>query len=231
MISFLGESLFQLRTNYWSCSKLADKIRGVKKLRVATSEGWNEWHKSTKEKHPIRYWIAEEGLDILQDIVYIPYDIYKTIESYIRNRFINRTNSLTASKTDIPPGQYADLDSRILFSLFNEMENFVEHNRDQIEFSLALNNKRDKNQLKYAKELMKIYNWWTEDYRNRPDPYEVSGFHTFYKNNESVLDVISNDKNDELQAAIDKINELEKQYYDEDTKMLIRLIKIRNNLW
>ena len=230
-MSFLGVHFFQIRRNYWSCSKLANKIRGIDKLRAASSEGWKEWHKSTKEKHPIRYWIAEEGLDILQDIVYIPYDIYKTIESYIRNRFIDRTNSLTASKTDIPPGQYADLYSRILFCLFNEMENFVERNQDQIEFSLALKDKKDKNQLKYAKELMKIYKWWTEDYRNRPDPYEVSGFHAFYENNESVLDVMSNDKNDELQAAINKINELEKQYYDEDTKMLIRLIKIRNNLW
>ena len=230
-MSFLGSRFFQLRVNYWSCSKFADKIRGVDKLRAASSEGWKEWHKTAKEKHPIRYWIAEEGLDIIQDIVYIPYDIYKTIQSYIRNRFIDKTNSLTASSTDIPPGQYADLDSRIVFCMFNEVQKFVEHNREQIEFSLNLKGKENKNQVKHAKELMKIYKWWTEDYRNRPDPYDASGFGAFYEKHESVLDALTSDKSEELKVALDNINEIEKRYYDEDTKMLISLIKIRSNLW
>ena len=223
--------IMKIRRHYWSCSKLADKIRGVEKLSASTGEGWNGWHSAVKEKHPIRYWLAEEGLDILQEIVYTPYDIYNTIYSYIRNRYIDRTNSLTASKTDIPPGQYADLDSRIVFCLFNEMQKFVEFNREHLEFSLTLKGKENKNQVKYAKDLMKIYKWWTEDYRNRPDPYDASGFGAFYENHESVLDVLTSDKSEELKAAIDKINEIEKQYYDEETKMLISLIKIRNNLW
>ena len=30
-------------THYWSCSPLADWIRGTNKLKAGTAEEWNEW--------------------------------------------------------------------------------------------------------------------------------------------------------------------------------------------
>ena len=65
-------------TNYWSCSKFANWLRGTNKLRCGTSLEWKQWNRASKEAHPFRYWLVEEGLDYLQDVwCYIPEKICK----------------------------------------------------------------------------------------------------------------------------------------------------------
>ena len=115
-----------MRNHYWSCSKFADWVRGTKKLTAGTSEEWNDWTTAAQMKHNFRYWLAEEGLDILQKIVYfIPDKIY-ALKYYINNRFVTRTHSLTAHPRDIRPGNWCDVGNRFLPCLFNELVDFVE---------------------------------------------------------------------------------------------------------
>ena len=112
--------------NYWTCTKFADWIRGTTKLSAGTSEEWHEWEKRAKADYPIRWWLAEEGLDILQKIVmFVPDKIY-AVKYYINNRYITRTHSLTAHPKDIRPGQWCDVGNRFLPCLFNELVDFVE---------------------------------------------------------------------------------------------------------
>src|SRR5574343_285194 len=112
--------------HYWSCSDFADKLRGAKKPLLAGSDEWEEWHAETKKAHPIRYYLAETGLDAIQDFVnFIPNKI-KDLGWYITCRFYTKTHTLTASKEHIKPGEYADLPERIMFCLFDELVNFVE---------------------------------------------------------------------------------------------------------
>ena len=112
--------------NYWTCTKFADWIRGTTKLSAGTSEEWHEWEKRAKADYPIRWWLAEEGLDILQKIVmFVPDKIY-AVKYYINNRYITRTHSLTAHPKDIRPGQWCDVGHRFLPCLFNELRDFVE---------------------------------------------------------------------------------------------------------
>ena len=59
------------RTHYWSCSKFADWVRGTRKLEAGTSDEWNDWTTKAKGYNPIRYWLAEEGLDYISNVVYI----------------------------------------------------------------------------------------------------------------------------------------------------------------
>ena len=54
--------------NYWTCSPFADWIRGTTKLKCGTGKEWAEWEKSAKAQYPIRWWIAEEGLDKINRI-------------------------------------------------------------------------------------------------------------------------------------------------------------------
>lgn len=76
--------------------------------------------------HPVRYWLADEGLDYLQTIVYfIPDQIYAA-KYYINNRWITRTHALTAHPSDIARGQWRDVGYRFLPCLFNELVDFVE---------------------------------------------------------------------------------------------------------
>lgn len=111
------------RTHYWSCSKFADFIRGEKKPFALELGKWDEWRKEQKNKRPIRFWLAEEVLPKLQDLILFPADVYSEISYYIANRYKTKTHYL---KTGLKPGHYYDLDYRILHGLFNELVDFVE---------------------------------------------------------------------------------------------------------
>jgi hypothetical protein len=111
--------------NYWTCGKVADWIRGTPTGGAKSSEEWNEWTKQAK-KSKIRYWLAENVLGKTEDIVkYIPERI-NDIRYYLNNRYMIRSNSLTAHKDDIKPGQWCDVGSRFLPCMFNELVDFVE---------------------------------------------------------------------------------------------------------
>ena len=113
-------------THYWSCSPFADWIRGTKKLSAGTSEEWDEWTTQAQIKHNFRYWLAEEALGHIQDFVTWPVRKIHDIKYYINNRWVTRTNSLTAHPRDIKPGQWQDLGNRFLPCLFNQLVDFVE---------------------------------------------------------------------------------------------------------
>ena len=112
--------------NYWTCSKFADWIRGTTKGGAKTGEGWDEWTERAKAAHPFRYWLAEEGLDKIQNVVYFIPDFLHAIKYYINNRYITHTHCLTAHPSDIKPGEWRDVGNRFLPCLFNELRDFVE---------------------------------------------------------------------------------------------------------
>ena len=115
-----------MRSNYWSCSKFADWLRGTKKLGAGTAEQWDEWTAAAQMKHNFRYWLAEEGLDYLQTFVHFIPDKLYSAKYYINNRWVTKTNALTAHSRDIKPGSWCDVGNRFLPCLFNELVDFVE---------------------------------------------------------------------------------------------------------
>jgi len=115
--------MIKSRINYWSCSKFADWVRGEEKPLGMEWGKWDLWHEEVKKRRPIRHFVAEEVLDRIQDFFYFPVDLWRTAGAYWRNRFVSKTHCL---KTDLPPGQFYELDTRILHGLFNELKEFVE---------------------------------------------------------------------------------------------------------
>jgi hypothetical protein len=115
-----------MRNSYWSCSKFADWLRGTDKIQAGTTDQWVEWERDSRTKHPVRYWIAEEGLNKLQRVIFWPTDKLYNLKYYINNRWVTRTHALTANKRDIKPGQWRDVGDRFLPCLFNELVDFVE---------------------------------------------------------------------------------------------------------
>jgi hypothetical protein len=113
-------------TRYWSCSPFADWLRGTPKKGALTSDGWAEWEDEAKRYHPIRYWLAEEGLGYIQDFVTWPVRKIYDVKYYINNRWVSRTHALTAHARDIKPGAWCDVGNRFLPCLFNELVDFVE---------------------------------------------------------------------------------------------------------
>ena len=114
------------RAQYWSCTKFADWIRGIEKGDAKTGRGWREWESEAKTKYPIRYWIAEEALDAVQNFIWWPVDQLYNIKYYINNRWVTRTHALTSHPRDIKRGQWKDVGNRFLPCLFNELVDFVE---------------------------------------------------------------------------------------------------------
>ena len=235
------------RIHYWTCSKVADFIRGEKKPYALEWSKWDEWKAEQRKKRPIRFWLSDTLLNKLQNFFYYPYDLYNEIKYYISNRWIDKTHYL---KTGLKPGHYHEFDERILHGLFNELVYYVEgelahlsrwnsakkykfKNGRCIEaaydyFEWATNLIYDENygtlpddphygelteQAKAAIEIKELYEWWTKTRPLRDDPYLTIKRETHGQ------------KYFELVASV------EEDQYNEDTEMLIELIKIRNCLW
>jgi hypothetical protein len=136
--------------HYWSCSKFADWIRGTVKPVSATDEGWRNWEKSAKSSYPIRFWIADDGLDYLQNFIFYIPEKFRDTKSYVKNRWIDRTNSLTASYKDIKPGSWKDVGDRFLLCMFNELVDFVEIEKAHMHVACAEKEEKTKYKTGYT---------------------------------------------------------------------------------
>ena len=277
-----------MRSNYWSCTKFADWLRGTNKLGAGTSEEWDQWHTTAKMRHNFRYWVAEEALDAIQNFVNYPMDKLNDIRYYINNRWVSRSHGLTAHPRDIKPGQWQDVGNRFLPCMFNELVDFVEIEQawhhcmwsddaktkfdvpwwrsgwlrwrtwrnaeagmEYLKWASELTVGEDMGaepgskgfgeptyQAKSAKEIIELYTWWTVIYRNRPDPYDASGWTAACEDQRAANGgklSFSEPKDPVLKKASDKalklLQKIEKAHEDEDEAMMIRLIKIRQSLW
>jgi hypothetical protein len=273
--------------NYWSCTKFADWVRGVNSPEYFEL-GDTSWQDTAKATHPIRYWLAETGLDYAQNVVmFIPNKIY-AIKYYVNNRWVTRTHALTAHPRDIKPGGWRDVGDRFLPCLFNELKDFVEielawwhiawadpaeakkysapfwargwfrwrtwrcpqAGLDNLEWQRTLrwtenevgDDGTELNKLTpqavNAQEILDLYTWWTVTYRNRPDPYDASGWTAHceemrIKYPDSLFASFSKDDVDRENSnkAHKQLGEIEAAYEKEDEEMMIRLIRIRKGLW
>ena len=274
--------------HYWTCSKFADWLRGTTKGGAKTSEGWDEWEARAKAAYPIRWWLAEEGLDYLQKVVYYVPDKIYSLKYFINNRFITHTHRLTAHPRDIKPGSWCDVGNRFLPCMFNELVDFVEVELAWWHLAWADENERKKYNAPWwrfgwwnvrlwrcpqagldnldwqrnlrwkadevgddspnlgkptpqaikAQEILDLYKWWTETYRNRPEPMEASGWSAYCdalrdENGNRWIGVDAKDPKLKKQGekAHKLLQKIEAAYEKEDEEMMIRLIKVRHGLW
>lgn len=226
--------MLKFRNRYWTCTKLADIIRGEKKPFALSFEDWDIWKEKQRKERPWRYWMSDTLLRKLQDMLYYPSDLVYSIRCYLRNRFITQTHHL---KSDLKKGEWYDLDTRILHCLFYELVEFVEvelshlskwdRNKkykfkngrcieaayDYFKWANNLTEEYSERQREDSIKIRELYEWWTKQRPNRDDPLmtitKESHGKTYYK----------------------LIDNIEKDYEKEDTAKLIELIKIRGSLW
>jgi len=84
-----------------------------------------------------------------------------------------------------------------------------------------------------ASQFLELYTWWTVTRPNRPDPSDVSGLTAVYEKHagKSIYDMFEDAGREDTQAMHSHRATLEKQYEEEDTEMMIKLIKLRHHLW
>lgn len=112
-----------MRSRYWTCSKFANWLRGTKKPYAETMEGWDEWRKTAQSAHKFRYWLAEEGLDKIQNIVFWIPDQIRSVKYYINNRWVTKTHAMTST---MQRGKWHEFDERMLHCSFDALVDFVE---------------------------------------------------------------------------------------------------------
>ena len=276
------------RTNYWTSSQFANWIRGVKRPHTGTGKEWREWEKLAKKSHPIRFWIAEEGLRYLQNIVRWPTDMIYDAKCYLRNRFSDHTHALTAHSNHLKRGQWVDVGNRFLPCLFDTLVDFVEielayHNafcdsaaskqfsapwwsKAPFNFSTWRSQEAGLNYLDWAKKLVynetwgvcpedpnyntlseqaiqakeieTLYLWYLNVYLKRPEPMDLSGWsaHCALMRKKygsgifnSDLETVEDRSNGDVAHKL--LSKLEREYEEEDTEMMCRLIKVRHSLW
>lgn len=112
--------------NYWTCSKFANWLRGTDMPHAASSEEWRDWENAAKTAHPIRYWLADDGLHMLEKAVYwLPENILD-LRYYINNRWVDQTHALVAHVQHAKRGGWIGMGNRMLPCLFSELVDFVE---------------------------------------------------------------------------------------------------------
>lgn len=245
---------------YWSCGRIADWIRGTPTIRAGTSKEWEEWENAAKNKHPIRWWLAEVALSSLEDIVFYIPDKINNLKYYISNRWIIHTHALVADSKYLKPGNWYDTGDKFLYCLFNELKDFVEievasdycfwSEEAKEKFNMPTYFKwvkrwrcpaaglesitersQAEGQKESQKEILELYNWWVNVYPNRPDPYEVSGWNDYSTEHDVFSEEITSCNREKLNAIHAELAKLEKEYKDEEEAMMIRLIRVRNSLW
>lgn len=90
-----------------------------------------------------------------------------------------------------------------------------------------------------AREILDLYHWWTQERPHRPEPSDVSGWSDICQRKRDtpgddcfILDIDDTAAaQKESQKALGVMRKLEQRYENEDEKMMIRLIKIRDHLW
>jgi len=247
--------MLKQRINYWSNSRLADLIRGEKKPYALPLEEWDQWRDEQKNKRPIRFWISDKLLNKIQNFIYFPCDVYYTIYIYIKNRYIDKVHYI---QTGLTPGQYYEIDDRIIYGLFNELVDFVEvelawkhliFTKDPgfwKRFGFRRSSELGLEYLNWAASLVydESCGLSKKDLKyGKPTPQadsakEIIELYNWWKNRPNRPDPFDlyNEEIDkrnkkERIARYKKINKIESDYEKEDEKMLIKLIKIRKSLW
>lgn len=109
--------------NEWKIFNYLRKRFGVDKPVALEWGGWEKWEEKVKKEKPMAYFLTETVPDFINDVThYIPTPI-ADIRYYYRNRFYRKTHVLP---TGFKPGEYHDLDERILYGIMNSLVDYVE---------------------------------------------------------------------------------------------------------
>lgn len=245
---------YRSRWHHWNCGGLAHWLQRtlgmVPKPSSATGQGWNEWRDANRKSHPITYWITEELFNGLQDVVYFPHDVYINFYNKFRNAFVTKTHIIP---TNLKIGGWYDCDTRIVKGLFALLIEFVEQekanmqrwshsgeepktNREDgmtyLDWEISLG-EESKSQAASAEEIKEIYLWVKDVRPNRPDPDDVTGWsdHCANRGDNLFLEEKTEEDKNKVKKILADLHALEQKYKDEDTEMLIRIIKIRESMW
>lgn len=118
--------IYQQRHTYWAHAKPVRWVRkklGLMDLSCGTSEDWAARDKFNKAKSKTLDWLTDDLIDIIQNFLYLPYDIWKEVWWKINARFFDQ---YWMAKSNLPRWQYHEVETRMLHCNFQMLVDFVE---------------------------------------------------------------------------------------------------------
>lgn len=228
---------------------LPDDKFGHPPNKARTGEDWYNWKVYMSDKYPIRFFLNEEFAPTFIWPITMP---MQKAWAWIKYRTTERYHII---ETGEDPG-YMDCGDRMFYASFNLLKEFVEvekanmwrwcHNEKlvgadagiaHLKWEIGLED--ELYQAENAKEIYVLYNWWVHTRPNRQKPWEGEDWDKWYEMKKEVYGsklafsshLNTKEMTDFYKTIADKAQKLEDMYEDEDTKMFIRLAKLRKGLW
>lgn len=191
---------------------------------------WQDWHRTVKKMHPIKYFIAETLADWLRYKIWfsIKRPVSKAYYWFVSHAIPSRRYHMLDLRQE---GGYRygwrDVPEKMLYAMFNLLGEYLnkEDPTDLTEHYTIeqINNEPNlKAQQDALEEAREIYYWWTVG-----------------RKDEKILISVTQDlwwtakkKKDPIASAhFDLLKKLEAQYEEREDEMVLRLMKIRRTLW
>lgn len=200
---------------------------------------WEDWNDEVKQLHPVKYWISETFGDFIRYKIWLP--IWRPIEN-ARYWFVSHfvpsrryhfldlrqpCKSGEISNFDCYRWGWQDVPEKMLYAMFNLLGEYLkkEEPADLIKWYSIEDINADpclKSQYEALNEAKAIYHWWTVE-RKLELEKDSKLLHSWSEAKKSM------DPN--TKELWDKLQESGKVQEEKIDEMLIRLLKIRRNLW
>lgn len=237
------------------------QVHGITpKPSSATSKGWREWREEAQKQSRVGYWITEELLDHLQDIwMFVP-DMYHNVRNKLHNIFISQSHVIKTdlpigewsdSNHRISSGLFRTIVdfveqekahmNRMAAELSQEDDDqesleIITDNRQaglaHLDWEIELGDESPY-QSAAAKEIKDIYLWIKDVYPTCPDPYDVHGWSEYCNSKEHIFETEDEtpEEREHVRQMLDETHDLETEQRDEETEMLVRIVKARDQMW
>lgn len=216
------------RFGYWFRKKFLVPERPY----ALSALGWHEHNKKMKEKYPIRFTIEEILDDTSIQLSVWKRRFWTDIIWWVKHRTTHKFHVIQIPT--LSPGFY-DKDTQILHGMFGLLTDYIE-----VEKGLEVFNwDADEDKAKIRDEMVALYDWWTKTRPNRVDVLDELSEESFPEEFDGeVLGWMAFDEKYPDHESVKKRKEVykrswkqEEDFDNEDTEMLIRLIRIRKHLW
>lgn len=195
--------------------KRMGKIFGIKKPFALGLRQWSDWDEKTKKENPVGWFMSETVPDIIDRTFLKPYYMVLDLRWWFTYRF-NPKCKYHLIDTKLEPG-YADSDYRMLHGMFALLVDFVEvelAGMHQMSHKEAGNKYRDPaSGLEYLKWEMTLPG------RQGLNAKEQMALYMWW--------TVDRPKRETDNYTFEK----QDKERDEDTDMLVRLVKVRGAMW
>lgn len=200
---------------------------------------WQDWHKTVKKMHPVKYFIAETAADWFRHKIWWPIKHplsdakYWFVSHFIPSRRYHMLDLRQPRKAgdvvnhDCYRYGWRDVPEKMLYAMFNLLGEYLNkekphdltqwHTREEIEADAGMKRQQDD-----IEEARAIYHWWAvEQHQEHARITETR--HLWWEA-----------KKNKLPNKEEYWNLLKKLEEDQETKtdeMIARLMKIRRSLW